>query len=153
MVKAETDTKPIQSAIPKVFAGGGENVPQKTETGGSGRENKLPPKRKKRGGIGIIHGDREVKAYPVTSGELWGLFAVGAGAALCFTVATNLFMFSIEIDKDLALNAGVAKDVVQQWRNTSAKCFDSAIVLLCASVTLIGGGSLKILQIITQTKF
>ena len=100
-----------------------------------------------------IPGARITKAYPIASGELWGLFAFGALAAILFSVATNLFIFSFEIHKDLELNQPVSKEISEKWAQNEKTCFNWGIGLLVLCGISMGLGSLKIIQIKNETTF
>jgi len=94
-----------------------------------------------------------VKAYPVTSAELWGLGGVGLAASVFFSMAAAFITFAIDTTKDLDLSVGVPMETAAYWE--AAQCFAlwGGILVLVLAFVLLVSGSLYILHILKRTVF
>lgn len=131
---------------------GGWGVPNKAGSGGSGAPTKSS-KRKKPSKVTPIYGERVTKYYNVASGELWGLFGASAIAAFSFSIAVNLFVFSIEIHKDLAFNSALPTTLIEEWHKYENNCFNFGLLALAMSLIFTILGGIKIFEIKNSTKF
>jgi hypothetical protein len=133
------------------------NNPEEVPTysgGGSEVLQKKPRKPKNKGStITMSHGRRTMKAYPISEGELWQLFTIGLLSALCFSIATALVSYGLDIYKDLALNPSTLEEVVKHWKPIQHWCFGLAVVLVMIAVVSAIFGGLKIQKIKQETEF
>jgi hypothetical protein len=94
-----------------------------------------------------------MRAYPVTSFELWGLGGLGLAASLAFSIATSCITFAVDTAEGIDLSTGVPEATLAFWR--AAKCFAmiGGIGIMLAAIGLVAGGSFYILHILRRTTF
>jgi hypothetical protein len=94
-----------------------------------------------------------MKAYPVTTGELWGLGGVGLAASAVFSGGASAIGFSIETAENLALSQAVPAETAGYWGAAEAFAWWGGIALLILGVGLVLSGGLYIRHIINRTDF
>lgn len=134
-------TSPSAPGSPK-----GPEEPITEETG-----PKKPRKRSSR--LSVQHGSASMKAYPVTSIELWGLGSLGLLASLAFSAGASCITFSIDTTENLDLSQGVASATLAYWQAAKLFAMIGGIGLLVVSIATVAGGSLYILHILRRTTF
>ncbi len=110
---------------------------------------------KKPKGSTFIHdyGIRNIKSYPITDAELEELFVISVVAAFCFSFATGLLGFAVNIFKDLSFNPALANETRDNWEYVSYGCIGFALVLFFVGVIVFIFGKSKISKIKIETEF
>src|SRR5438128_353416 len=103
-------TAPATTATPPVTGGSGTGTVLETPKPARGRRSAT-------GGSGLrrIPGVRPMKEYPLTKGDMRDLAKTGVAATVCFSFASGLFGFMVNLAKDLSLAQGVPDKVVGFW--------------------------------------
>jgi hypothetical protein len=92
-----------------------------------------------------------VKDYPVTEQELWQLGRSGAGATLCFSIASWFLSKSFDLCMQLKTAEGTAEATNDFIQGTQIGFFWAGLVpLVFGAISLVRGGIL-ISQILKET--
>lgn len=133
--------------------GGGAGLPTSTEGASAGVEGVSPakPPRRRPRGARLRRGSRDVKDYPVTEQELWQLGRSGAGATLCFSIAS--WFLSKSFDLYMQLNTSEVKvEATNNFiRGTQIGFLWAGLVPLAFGIISLVRGGILISQILKET--
>jgi len=101
----------------------------------------------------LNYGRRPMKAYPITDGELGQLFGLGTLAAICFSLASGLLGFGLDLVKDLALSNEIAEVTKTYWETTKNWCFAIGFLLFVVGVVFVWQRRSRVSEIKKETTF
>lgn len=92
-----------------------------------------------------------MKEYPLTEGELTALAAIGAFATLCFSIASALLGFAINVTKDIAFAPDLPERVVTFWDTLRIEAFVGCALFVILGTIFIFVGRSKVSAIKRET--
>jgi hypothetical protein len=103
--------------------------------------------------ITYVPGQRIIKQYPITEGELKEIFGIGILSSICFTLGTSVIAFGINLYKDGVLAQGLDERTIDSIRWAFWVCFGFGGLLLIAGAAAFIKNNFLIQEIKKQTNF
>lgn len=129
--------------------------PPRTISAGSGRTEKplvSPRPGVRRRGLAQRPGLREMKEYPVTEMELWGLGGLSVLAAFFVAIATFCFGCWFTVYEGMALAPRLDAHASGFQSALEIACFTGGIMFLAAAAVVMIGGGMAVRRIIRETQ-
>lgn len=99
------------------------------------------------------HGEREMKAYPITDTELRLLNWTSFVSALCFSLASGMLGFYISTEQAIVFAGGVDPATIERWKiYQMMACFTGITFVVGGIGSVLFGQSMKN-QIRKETTF
>lgn len=111
------------------------------------------PRKRFKHGLEVDQGRQVVKGYSVTEDQLVNIAGVGWLAALCFSGATGLFGFSLNLWVTLDLSSNLSAERGAWWRGMNLACFAGGSVLFILASVFATYRLIKLTSIKKKTKF
>ena len=112
------------------------------------------PKRRPRSSrFDVDYGRRDLKAYPMTEGELHALAALGIAGTVAFSLAAGFLGFALDLHKDLAMASDVPESAAAFWGAVRVMSFVGAVAMAIVGTGCIVAGHVKVSNIKKETTF
>jgi hypothetical protein len=93
-----------------------------------------------------------VKEYPITESEMHELKSLGMIATVCFSLASGIAGFLIDLQKDLSLSQGAPEKAVSFWTGVWWASAFAAVSFAAAGGWAIYKGSSRVEEIKNETE-
>jgi hypothetical protein len=141
------------SSVYSVAATPSTNQTLKTASTSKGQRGNRKNDNKTGSTITYVPGQRVIKQYPITEGELTEIFGIGILSSVCFTIGTGVIAFGINLYKDGILAQGLDERTVDLIKWSSWGCFGFGALFLIVGVVAFIKNNLLIQGIKKETKF
>jgi len=101
----------------------------------------------------LDYGRRPMKSYPITDGELSQLAGLGYMATICFSVASGLLVFALDLSKDISMSQELSEATKVFWDTINIVSYSFSGFLFILGGGLIWKRQSKVSEIKDETKF